>query len=485
MGRRKPRQRTMFVASAAGRGPGHRFYEKLNEMLDVAGFDAAAEELCEPFYDPDRSKGRQSVPPGVYFRMLLIGYFEGIESERGICWRCEDSLSLRDFLGLNLTDRVPDHSTLSRTRHRLGKEVFDGVFRLVLSIVEEHGLLKGRVVGVDSTYLRADASMKSIVRRDTGEAYGEYLKKLAEESGIEEPTAEDARRMDRRRKKKTSNKEWASPTDPDARVTRLKDGRTRLGHKAEHVVDLETGAILSADIHPADASDTATMRDSLESARENILSDRADEDRSGEDDDDDRNAGTTGGEDLGPRSAIDVVADKGYYKTSLLRELEEDGFRPHIAEPRRPHGRRLKELSEVDRKSVLNNRRRTKRPKSRNLQRRRGELVERPFAHVCETGGGRRQRLRGRENIAKRYAIQTAAANLGLVMRKTLGVGTPRGWAALRAIFELLLERATRRNQATRPSPQTLWRLLAVVTSATMGYHHALQPQLGPTSTGC
>ena len=207
MGRKKPRQRSMFVPQSATRAPGHRFYEKLNELLNGSGFDDFVEQQCAPFFDPDPSKGRHSIPPGVYFRMLMIGYFEGIESERGICWRCEDSLSLREFLGLDITDRVPDHSTLSRTRTRLDAEVFQEVFRFVLRMVEKSGLLRGRVVGVDSTYLQADASMKTIVRKGTGASYRTYLRRLAEEAGIEDPTDEDARRMDRKRPKKTSNAE--------------------------------------------------------------------------------------------------------------------------------------------------------------------------------------------------------------------------------------------------------------------------------------
>ena len=291
MGRKLSRQPTMFVPHTATRAPGHRFYEKLNELLNGADFDQVAERLCEPFYDPDRTKGRQSIPPGVYFRMLLIGYFEGIESERGICWRCEDSLSLRSFLGLELTDRIPDHSTLSKTRKRLDATVFESVFRLVLKVVEEHGLLRGRVAGVDSTFLRADASMKTIVRRDTGDSYSDYLEQLATEAGDAKPTSDSKRRMDRKRAKTTSNQDWKSATDEDARIARLKDGRTRLAYKAEHVTDLETGATLAAEIHPGDAKDTATIAASLESAREHML----------DDDDDDDAPPTTGSVDeLGP-----------------------------------------------------------------------------------------------------------------------------------------------------------------------------------------
>lgn len=422
----------MFVPHTATRAPGHRFYEKLNELLRKAGFDAFVERLCEPFYDPDRSKGRHSIPPSVYFRMLLIGYFEGIESERGICWRCEDSLSLREFLGLNLEDRVPDHSTLSRTRSRFEAEVYEEVFRFVLKMVEQRGLLRGRVTGVDSTYLRADASMKAIVRKDTGASHEAYLKQLAEKSGIENPTAEEARRMDRKRSKKTSNADWQSPTDPDARIQRLKDGRTRLAYKAEHVTDLETGAIIAASVLPADAADTATAADSVQKARENILStaDASDDD----DDDEGSAAGGGGSEEPRPLTRPEVVMDKGYYKSELIAHLEAVGLRTHIPEPQRPFKRRWTGSSARFKKAALRNRARTRRAKGRAHQRRRGEYLERSFAHVCETGGGRRTRLRGCFNVSKGYVLRAAAANLGLLMRSLFGMGTPRGLAALRAI---------------------------------------------------
>ena len=209
--------------------------------------------------------------PGVYFRMHLVGFFEGIESERGLEWRFADSLSLRQFLGLPLTQRVPDHSTLSRTRQRLPLAVHQAVFALILGIVEAKGLLKGRVVGVDSTYLRADASMKAIVRRDTRESYAEFVLRLATEAGVSTPTAEEARRLDRKRTgKKTSNREWVSRTDPEARIAKLKDGRTRLAYKPEHVMDLETGAIVAAAVHPADVADPASVEASLTEAEANL-----------------------------------------------------------------------------------------------------------------------------------------------------------------------------------------------------------------------
>ncbi len=439
MGRRKGIQRSMWVAyNELSRGPGHRFYEKLNELLREAEFDRKAEELCAAYFDADHTPGRRSIPPGTYFRMHLIGYFEGIESERGIEWRCADSMSLREFLGLDLTDRVPDHSTLSRMRSRLPLEVHQQAFVLILAIVEQKGLLRGRVAGVDSTFLRADASMKTIVRRDTKESYPEFIKRLAEESGLENPTEEDARRFDRSRKgKKTSNKDWKSKTDSGARIAKLKDGRTRMAYKPEHVVDLETGALVGVVVHQADRLDMATIEETLEVAQENLRGLRDAESSERKDDDTDGNGppgdSLSGDTADGPRS---VVADKGYNKAEVLRRLKERGYRTYIPEKRQQGTRRWADKG--GRKTAVafyENRARVGRKKGKGLQRKRGELLERTFAHICETGAARRTRLRGRDNVNKRYLLQASAANLGLVMRSLFGRGTPRGMAeALRAI---------------------------------------------------
>jgi transposase len=363
----------------------------------------------------------------MYFRMHLIGYFEGIESERGIEWRCADSMSLRAFLGLELTERVPDHSTLSRMRTRLPLEVHQQAFVLILGIVERKGLLRGRVSGVDSTFLRADASMKTIVRRDTKESYPEFIKRLAEESGMENPTEEDVRRFDRSRKgKRSSNKEWESATDSGARIAKLKDGRTRLAYKSEHVVDLETGALVGVSVHPADESDTKTIEETLEEAEENLRRVCSTDLPEDEDDGTDDN-GSAGGTTAAKRS---VVADKGYNKAALLRQLKEKGYRTYIPERRQTGQRRWTDKGgRATAVAFYENRARVKRNKGKALQRKRGELLERTFAHVCETGGARRTRLRGRENVSKRYLLQASAANLGLVMRSLLGCGTPRGLA--------------------------------------------------------
>lgn len=446
MGRRKAKQASMWVShSEIPRAPGHRFYEKLNALLREAGFDRAVEELCAAYFDVDSKPGRRSTPPGVYFRMHLIGYFEGIESERGLEWRCADSMSLREFLGLAITERVPDHSTLSRMRQRLPLEVHQSAFGLILAIVNQKGLLKGRVLGVDSTYLRADASMKAIVRRDTQESYPDYVKRLAEEAGVDTPTAEDARRFDRKRKgKKTSNEDWRSTTDGDARIAKLKDGRTRLAYKPEHVVDLETGAIVGTKVHPGDRADTDSVEESLEAARKNIEEERRDPDAGAKDGDTPRTDEEATRSERTTTTA--VVADKGYHKASVLRRLKDSGYRTYIPERRYTGYRRWTDKGGAKTAAAFyENRARVARAKGKRLQRWRGERLERTFAHVCETGAARRTRLRGRENVEKHYLLQAAAANLGLVMRNLFGMGTPRGWAErLRAVLAGVLARISR-----------------------------------------
>ncbi len=457
MGKREDKQQPLWVgATELPRSAGHRFYEKLNELLREADFDRKVEVLCRPFYESDDKAGRPSIAPGVYFRMLFIGYFEGIESERGLEWRCSDSLSLREFLGLVSTERVPDHSALSRIRTRLSGTVYDEVFRLVLGIVQDKGLLKGKVVGVDSTFLRADAAMKAIVRKDTGDGYQDYLKNLCKEQGIENPTADDCRRVDRKRKgKRTSNKDWESKTDPDARIMKLKDGRTRLAHKAEHVVDMETGAVLAVGLYAADQGDTSTVQPSLEQARTNlaavtseklaeptvsssVIEEQAAKSTAVKPREDAKS--TPGSDDdqpptppVTPRPVIEVVTDKGYHKAELLRDLKNAQYRTYISVPKKTGTLRWTDKGGIyTEQAYYGNRTRVGRAKGRALMRRRGELIERTFAHICETGGHRRVRLRGRDNILKRYLMQVVGMNLGLVLRLMLGHGTPRALAEAR-----------------------------------------------------
>lgn len=401
MGKRVLEQQAeLWVVSAdLPRSPGHAFYDRLNGILAEAGFDRFVEDLCQPHYAEDA--GRDSIPPGVYFRMLFVGYFEELDSQRAIAWRCSDSLSLRSFLGIPLEQRTPDHSSLTRIRQRLPREVYDRVFIQVLSIAQEKGLLKGKTVGVDSTTLEANAAMKSIVRRDTGEGYTEYLKRLLAEQGVENPTDEDARRFDRDRKNKGSNQQWQSPSDPDSRIAKMKDHRTHLAYKAEHVVDLVSEFVVAAPVYRADQSDASTMAESLIAAQVNLVLSGSEQD------------------------IQEVVADKGYHKTETIFDCERMGCRTYVPEPKRKK-RTWPDKPAGHESAYRNNRRRVRGEKSKSLQRRRSEVVERSFAHVCETGGGRRTWLRGLETVTKRYAAQVTAHNLGVLMRKLFGVGKPR-----------------------------------------------------------
>jgi transposase len=402
MGRRKAEHQfdLWIPITQLPHSPGHIFYQKLNRLLLDVRFDHYVEDLCHEHYAD--GIGRESIPPGTYFRMLFVGYFEGIASQRGIAWRCSDSLSLRDFLGVPLHEATPDHSSLTKIRERLPLTVHEQVFTFVLKVAQEKKLLRGKTVAVDATTLEANAAMKSIVRKDSGEDWKEYLKRLMAEEGIDNPSDEEIRRFDKKRKnKKVSNQEWQSPTDPDSRIAKMKDGTTHLAYKAEHVVDLDSEFVLAAAVHPADASDPSTLVGSVLEAQANLV--------------------LAGSE----QEIKEAVADKGYHKAQTLAECEHWNTRTYIPEP---EGREYnwEDKPQAWRQATLRNRRRVKGPRSKRLQKLRSELVERSFAHVCETGGGRRTWLRGLLKVTKRYVVQVAAHNLGLLMRKLLGIGKPR-----------------------------------------------------------
>ena len=404
LGRQGERQTELMVGWAElPRSPGHAFYDRLQAVLLEAGFDGFAEGQCAPYYAAKR--GRPSIPPGRYFRMHLVGYFEGIDSERGLEWRCADSLSLREFLRLGTTEPAPDHSWLSKTRARLPLEVHEAVFAWVLQRLAEHGLIRGDRIGIDASTMEANAALRAIVRRETGEGYREMLKRLAEESGIATPTAEDLIRLDRKRKgKRLSNAEWTSPADPEARIAKLKDGRTHLAYKPEHAVDLDTGAIVAAEIHAADRGDAATMPETLEAAEANLASVEA--------------APT-------PADPSELVADKGYHSRDGLKDLEDGPWKSRIAEKKVAGVSRWRGDDEA-RRAVYNNRARLRSGVAREAFKLRAELVERSFALTLDRGGMRRAWLRGRENLQKRYLVHVAGYNLGLVMRLLVGAGTPR-----------------------------------------------------------
>jgi transposase len=461
MGKRKQkeRQEPLWIASnAIVETPGHAFYDRLNGLLGELRFDRKVEHLCRRYYRGP--KGRPSIAPGTYFRMLLIGYFEGLDSERGIAWRVADSLSLRKFLGYGLDEPTPDHSTISRTRRLYALSTHKAVFAWVLERVDEAGLL-GKTVSIDATPLEANAAMRTIVRRDTGASYEEYVKQLAIAAGLENPTREQLARFDRKRKKKkTSNDDWEHPHDPDARITKMKDGRTRLAHKVEHAVDASSGALRAIAVHAADCGDTTTIFDTLAAA-----------------------------EELPPGTEVplieDVIADKGYHSDEVLVGLHQQGLRSYISEPDR--GRRRWQGKREQQARVYENRRRLRGDRNGRLQRKRGELGERSFAHMYETGGMRHLYLRGRANVAKRLLVHGAGFNLGLVLRVKYGFGKPRSLQGLcSGLFGLLtatIGRIMRFLRSVRSARQSRVRFTRPAFSRSRSVHLQL---CGPTSTtGC
>lgn len=439
------KQEEIWIANAElARSPGHPFYQRLNELLDGEKFDEFAEGLCRKYYAS--RMGRPGLAPGIYFRLLLIGYFEGIDSERGIAWRLADSLALRQFVRIGLTERTPDHSTISRTRRLIDVETHRAVFGWVLGLLADRGLIKGKRVGIDATTLEASAAMRSIIRRDTGESYDEFLAGLAEASGMATPTREDLARLDRKRKKRTSNKEWMSPTDADARITKMKDGRTHLAHKAEHAVDLDTGAVVAVTLQQADKGDTTTLNLTLCEAGEGVaeLAYREAELHPHEK----------------PKVHVEgikeVVADKGYHSGAVLERVQSYRVRTYIPE-RQQKGRRNWEGKSGQQQAVYANRRRVQGHYGKSLLRRRGEFVERSFAHCYDTGGMRRTHLRKHPNILKRQLIHVAGFNLSLIFRKLLGAGTPREWinrcgALLLFVLALFVRRQDRHRRSARPN---------------------------------
>jgi len=464
MGTRHKRQRQHELWVAAADLPttaAHPFYQRVNTLLDDHHFDAFVEGVCQRFYAD--TMGRPSLTPGIYFRLLLVGYFEGVDSERGIAWRTADSLAIRRFLRIAWDEAVPDHSTISRTRRLIDLETHRAVFTWVQQRLVEAGLLKGKTVAIDATTLEANAAMRSIVRRDTGESYQAFLTRLAEASGIKTPTREALARLDRKRKKKTSNKDWTSPADPDAKVTKMKDGRTHLAHKAEHAVDLDTGAIVAVTVQGADEGDTTTIIETAIAAAEQVEDAQADVEE--------------------PQPLEEIIGDKGYHSNQTMVDLDAVGIRSYVAEPDR--GRRDWSDEPEAQAPVYRNRRRIRGPRGRRLMRRRGERIERSFAHLYDTGGMRRTHLRGHENILKRLLIHAGGFNLGLLVRGILGVGTPRGLqgrlaTVLATLFVLL--RAPRRRLAAicmshqlidamrdRFSPTTLLVNSSAVASCTTG----------------
>lgn len=386
MGTRKMRERQadLWYDGELPTAPGHPFYKRLNEVLDNAQFDRFCETSCADFYH--QKLGRPSLPPGQYFRIMMIGFFEGLDSERGIAWRLADSLTLRQFLSIAFDEKTPDHVTISRTRRLIDPATHQKIFSWVLERLAQGGLIKGKTIGVDSTTLEANAAMKSIVRRDTGESYLEYLKRLAEAEGIEAKDAASLLRMDRKRKKKTSNEDWQNPVDEDAEITKLKDGRTALAYKAENAVDMATGAIVAVTTHGGAAADTTTVLETVMEAGlavADLIEEKTPE----------------GKYEVHPEGVQEVVADKGYHSNEVMVGMAELGVRSYVAEPDR--GRRNWDGKEAEQAAVYSNRRRIKGDRGKRMQRQRGEKIERNFAHQFDTGGMDRLYVRGLQNVHK------------------------------------------------------------------------------------
>ena len=427
MGTRREQQQELWIPSGSlARSASHPFYSRLNQTLADHGFDRFVEGKCRRFYAA--TMGRPGLAPGVYFRLLLVGYFEGIDSERGIAWRAGDSLSIREFVGIGLEDNAPDHTTISRTRRLIDVETHREVFAWVVGLLADAGLVKGKRMGIDATTLEANAALRSIVRRDNGESYEEFLKGLAREAGIETPTREELARLDRKRKKKGSNEEWVNPHDPDARITKMKDGRTHLAHKAEHAVDMDSGAVVAVTLQGADQGDTTTVKQTLAEAGEAVaeLIAREAESRPSEP------------AQVNLKGIEEVVADKGYHSGAVLQEMRAAGVRSYIPEKKQAGQRHWVGKAE-EQQAVYANRQRLQRRKGKRLLAKRGELIERTFAHCYETGGMRRTHLRKHNNIVKRLLVHVAGMNLGLLLRKVYGVGTPRSLQGLSFALDILI----------------------------------------------
>jgi transposase len=413
------------LAQTLPQGQGQPFYQQLEEFLSQHNFDDFVEKRCKRFYA--RKMGRPSLPPGVYFRALLMGYFEGLGSERAIAWRIQDSLSLKAWLGFAPSDLAPVHSTLSRTRKRLSVKAHRDVFRFVLARMGEEGLVCGQTLGVDASTIEANAALKALVRREGGQNYQQFLDELLRAAGVNDPTPEDRRRLDRKRKKKGSNKEWCNPFDKEARIIKLKDGRTHLGYKDENAVDLDTGAVVGVVVHLGDRGDPQSLPVTLQEAKENLVSMREGD----------------AAQDKSSR-VKEVVTDKGYHSNQTLKQCEQQGLRSYFSEPKRGTRRWKGDL--FAKRAVYRNRRRIRGKRGKALLRRRGELLERPFCHRLDIGGMRRAYVRGQKNLQKREYIAASAQNLGLLMRQRYRMGTPRSLQDRRAV--ILLQHAPREQAA-------------------------------------
>ena len=406
--KKKAAQPEFWIAADKVVSPGQNgYYTKLEETLESFGFATKVRALCAPSYDKS-GVGRPGIDPVVYLKMIMVGFFEDLPSERAIAARCADSMSIRAFLKYELHEKTPEHSSFTVIRQRLGLEIYQRIFTLTLQALREHGLLRGKNLGIDSSVIEANASLRALVHRNTEEQYWDYVKRLAAESGIDPEDAAAVRKFDRHRPGKGSNQEWVNPYDPDAKIGRTKDGATDMIYKPEAVVDLDTGAIVQAQVHPGDQADHKEMATRVLEAQQNI--------------------NQAAGEKLDTLTVNSVTSDKGYYAVKELQALQQEDIRTVIADP--IDNRRLDKLEPDEKKAVQAARRSTKSTSGKELLRRRGMHIERSFAHVLDCGGMRRTTLRGWENLNKRFKLAAAIYNLSQLMRKLFGIGTPKQLAA-------------------------------------------------------
>ena len=406
------------------------FYGKLEETLESFGFATKVRELCAPAYDKS-GLGRPGIDPVVYLKMIMVGFFEDLPGERAIALRCADSLSIRAFLKYELHEKTPEHSSFTIIGQRLGLEIYERILVLTVQALKEHGLLRGQHLGIDASVIEANASLRALVNRNTEEKYWDYVKRLAAEQGIDPEDTAAVRKFDRNRPGKGSNQDWVNPHEPDAKIGRTKDGATDMIYKPEEVVDLDTGAIVLAQVQLGDEADHKELAVKVLEAQQNI--------------------NRACGEELDTLTVQSVTSDKGYYAVSEMQVLQGEGIRTVIADPL--ENRRLDKLEPAQKKAVQAARRSVRSQSGKGLLRRRGMHIERSFAHILDCGGMRRATLRGWENLNKRYKLAAAFYNLSQLMRKLFGFGTPKQLAALGRLlfleltcFLMLLEPVARRR---------------------------------------
>lgn len=423
-------QEFWIPAQEISRSPKATFYSRLQETLDELGFEAEVRSICAPCYDAS-GKGRPGIDPAVYVKMIMIGFFEDLPSERAIAARCSDSIAIRAFLKYELAESTPDHSSFTVIRQRLGLEVYQQIFQFTLAALQKHGLLRGKYVGLDSSVIEANASLRALVNRNTEEAYWEYVKKLAAEAGIDPEDSAAVRKFDRKRPGKGSNQEWLNPHDPDAKIGPRKDGGTDMIYKPEIVVDLDTGAIVQAEVNPGDHADHQDVAAKIFQAQETINAARQ-----------------APADDLTIETA---TADKGYYAVPELQALQAESIKTVIADP--IDNRRVDKLEPQEQVAVRSAQRAVKSKRGKKLLARRGMHIERGFAHILDCGGMRRTTLRGRLNLNKRFKLAAAVYNLSQLMRKLFGIGTPKQQEAfglaLFSVFFLLRNRITALTRRT------------------------------------